>query len=378
MNRSPLPLLDRERRVRAVVDAARRLADPGDPLGIEARRALPLATGLSPANVERSLARHLETSVSPDDLERLIARAGTAPRVHVVLSANVFTAVVRAVALAVAAAPVVVVRPSSREGVLAPLLRHALGEQGSDTTFELSTALETVGDTMARSLVEPEAGDLVHVYGRRETIDAIAARCPPGVTVRGHGPGFGIALIGDALAEYAAAELRAEAERLSWDIVAFDQRGCLSPRVALFTGSRDDAERFASFLAAELEQRESEVPRGALSDEERRDRALYRQSLQAVGQCFEGATSLVGLDLEPRALVLPPAGRHLHVMRVRDAGGLEGLLAPHVGAITCFGVAERSSHAKALAVLAPGARSLPIGNMQRPPLDGPVDQREML
>jgi hypothetical protein len=360
------------------VDAARRLADPSDPLGIEARRELPAATGLSPANVARSLSRHLETSVTPDDLALLVARAGTAPRVHVVLSANVFTGVVRAVALAVAAAPVVVVRPSSREAVLAPLLQRALIEQGAGTSFELSPALEGAGEAPGRSAVEPEPGDHVHVYGRRETIAAIAARCPPGVTVRGHGPGFGVALVGDASGQGAAALLRAEAESLSWDIVPFDQRGCLSPRVALFTGSRDDAERFASFLAEELDRREIEVARGALSDEERGGRALYRQSLQAVGQCIEGTTSLVGLDLEPRTLLLPPSGRHLHIMRTCDVGDIERLVAPHAGAITCFGVTAKNRRAAQLVALAPGARSLPIGNMQRPPLDGPVDQREML
>jgi hypothetical protein len=347
-------------------------------LGIEARRALPAATGLSPANVAWSLSHHLETSVTPGDLAHLVARAGTAPRVHVVLSANVFTGVVRAVALAVAAAPVVIVRPSSREAVLAPLLQRALVEQEAGTSFDLSPAVETVGEGSVRSAVEPVPGDHVHVYGRRETIAAIAARCPPGVTVRGHGPGFGVALVGDAAGERAAALLRADAERLSWDIVPFDQRGCLSPRVALFTGSRDDAERFASFLAEELERRETEVPRGALSDEERGGRALYRQALQAVGQCIEGTTSLVGLDLEPRALLLPPSGRHLHIMRTCDVGDLERLVAPHAGAITCFGVIEKNSRAAHLVALAPGARSLPIGNMQRPPLDGPVDQREML
>jgi hypothetical protein len=298
--------------------------------------------------------------------------------VHVVLSANVFTGVVRAVALAVAAAPVVIVCPSSREAVLAPLLQRALGEQGAGTSFELSPALDKVGAAPTRSSVEPEPGDHVHVYGRRETIAAIAARCPPGVTVRGHGPGFGVALVGDASGARSATELRAEAERLSWDIVPFDQRGCLSPRVAFVMGSRDDAERFASFLADELERRETEVPRGVLSDEERADRALYRQSLHAVGKCTEATTSLVGLDLDPRTLLLPPSGRHLHVMRTRDAEDLERLVAPHAGAITCFGVTEGSRHAAALFALAPGARSLPLGNMQRPPLDGPVDLREML
>ena len=352
---------DRERRVRAVVAAARRLADPRDPLGVEARRALPGATGLSDASIELSLTQHLETSVTPDGLAKLVTRAGSAPRVHVVLSANVFTGVVRAVALAVAAAPSVVVRPSSREAVLAPLLLRAITEQGAEARFEVSRALE------------PAPGDHVHVYGRRETIAAIAASCPDGVTVRGHGPGFGVAVVTGATAETAPL-----AERLSWDIVPFDQRGCLSPRIAFVEGSAEDAERFASCLAVELDQREKEVPRGALSDEERRDRSLYRQTMQAVGQCHEGATSAVGLDLDPRAIFLPPAGRHLHVARVANVGEMVRLLGSHRDAITCIGVAVESSHAARLAALLPGARILPLGNMQCPPLDGPVDLRKML
>jgi hypothetical protein len=361
MNHAELSRDDRKRRVLAVVAAARRLADPRDPLGIEARLALPGATGLSARSIEMSLGRHLETSTTPEDLEKLVTRAGSAPRVHVVLSANVFTGVIRAVALAVAAAPSVVVRPSSREAVLAPLLLQALTEGGEGTKFELSSALQ------------PLPGDDVHVYGRRETIAAIAASCPAGVSVRGHGPGFGVAVVGGA-----PGDVRDQAERLSWDVVAFDQRGCLSPRVAFVAGSLDEAARFADCLAGELETREEEVPRGTLSDEERRDASLYRETLTAVASHREGRSFAVGLDAEPRALVVPPPGRHLHIVRVSDAGELEQLLRPYRGAITCVGVSDPSTHGVHLAALAPGARILLLGEMQRPPLDGPVDLREML
>ena len=351
----------REERVRAVLDGARRLADPSDPLGIEARRVLPRATGLSAANVELSLSRHLETSVTPEDLERLLLRAGSAPRVHVVLSANVFVGVVRAVALAVAAAPSVVVRPSSREGVLAPLLLLAIADSGGKACFAISDELEPLPD------------DHVHVYGRRETIDAIAAQCPRGVMVRGHGPGFGAAVVRGS-----PSEARDHAERLSWDIVAFDQRGCLSPRLAFVEGSIDDVSRFADCLAGELASREEQVPRGALTDDERRDASLYRETLKAMGVYRNGASFAVGLDVEPRAVLLPPTGRHIHVLRMADGGALARLLGPYRDAITCFGVTENSPHTDSLVALARGARILLLGNMQCPPLDGPVDLREML
>jgi hypothetical protein len=350
----------RESRVHAVLDGARRLADRNDPLGIEARRALPGATGLSTASVELALSRYLETSIEADDMSKLVTRAGEAPRVHVVLSANVFTGVVRAVALAVAAAPSVVVRPSSREAALAPLLQRAIIEKTGDALFELTNALD------------PARGDHVHVYGRRETIAAITASCPPGVIVRGHGPGFGIAVIAGV------SDMEVLAERLSWDIVAFDQRGCLSPRLAFVEGTLEQVERFASHLCVALDQREKEVPRGALSDQERRDRSLYRQALQAVGQHHEGATYAVGVDLAPRAVLLPPTGRHIHVARVTSTDEMMRLLAFYGGAITCVGIGEKSAHTADFTALARGARILLIGNMQCPPLDGPVDLREML
>jgi hypothetical protein len=379
-------------RVRAVLAAARRLADACDSLGIEARRALPGATGLSAANVELGLTRHLETSVSDADLDKLLSRAGPAPRVHVVLSANVFVGVVRAVALAVAAAPAVIVRPSSREAVLAPLLQRAASEpRAAEPHGNAPRADEPLGALFELShALSPAPGDVVHVYGRRETIAAIGAQCPPGVTVHGHGPGFGVAIAGsftsshahpspvDAVNAIAPADLADQAERLSWDIVPFDQRGCMSPRIAFVVARHDDAERFASLLAAALERREKEVPRGRLSAEEERDRALYEQTMRAVGRYEAGASFGVGLDSDPRALVLPPAGRHIHIARVYDVDTIDRLLAPYRSAVTCIGVAEKDANAAVLFATAMGARSLPLGGMQSPPLDGPVDLRGMI
>ena len=120
----------------ALLAAARRLADARDPLGIEARVRLPEATGLSAAGVELGLTRHLECEISSENMTKLLERAGDAPRVHVVLSANVFVGALRAMALAVAAAPSVHVRASTREAVMAPLLCRALDEAGSDAGDE--------------------------------------------------------------------------------------------------------------------------------------------------------------------------------------------------------------------------------------------------
>jgi hypothetical protein len=160
------------------------------------------------------------------------------------------------------------------------------------------------------------------MYGRlARSTPSSASR--PGFGVVGHGPGFGVALV-DARSD----PLVLAAARLSWDVIAFDQRGCLSPRIALVHGSVSDAEAFADRLARELEERERQVPRGTLTDDERRDQALYRRTVSAVGRCHAGATFTVGVDPVPRALTLPPSGRHVHVARVGEIIDVARLLAP--------------------------------------------------
>jgi hypothetical protein len=94
-----------------------------------------------------------------------------------------------------------------------------------------------------------------------------------------------------------------------------------------------------------------------------------------VGQCHMGPTFAVGIDVEPNALALPPSGRHVHVARVADADEVLSLLAPFRGAITSIGQLDETSFFAPPVTLMPGARTLPLGRMQSPPLDGPVDLR---
>lgn len=361
---APFNASERARRVLAVLAAAARIADPRDPLGQEARQVLPDTTGLSAANVELGLRRHLETHVGAADLERLLSRAGSAPRVHVLLSANVFVGAVRAVALAVAAAPAVWVRASRREAVMPELLHRALMEAG-EPLFNLVDELA------------PSPGDDVHVYGRDETVAAVRASSPPSVRVRPHGAGFGIALINGSGAGDAAV-----AVSLSWDVVAFDQRGCLSPRIVFVEGPERTARDFASALARELDQRNQTVPRGLRSEGERQAGTLYLRTLQAIGEAEVGGSFVVGFERARRAILLPPPGRHVHIVPVDASEPLERLLRPWASGVTSVGyanrTAERSSLAKTLRILTPGARWSPVGSMQAPPLDGPVDLRGML
>src|SRR3954465_7334328 len=73
------------------------------------------STGLSPEGVELAMTKSLEVDATDGEIASLVERAGDASRVGVILSSNVFVAALRAIALARAAAPKVVVRPSRRD-----------------------------------------------------------------------------------------------------------------------------------------------------------------------------------------------------------------------------------------------------------------------
>ncbi len=347
----------RRARVERVVAAGRRVADPSDPLGREARAALLASSGLSAEGVALALGEHLETDPLPSHLAALIAAAGDAPRCHVVLAANVCTAALRALAVAVATAPSVSVRPSRRDPVLAQILIRALAE---DPAFSAAEGAVAAVETLTAS-----PGDELHVHGSDETVRAISASVAPGVIVRGHGTGLGVAVVaaGDALDHAARAVAR--------DVVPFDQRGCLSPRAVLVEGDALRAEDFARALHAALGALSAAIPRGPLSAATLAEIALYRASIEAIGQVWEGPSHLVGLDPSPRALVLPPAARVVHVV----PGSAAALLGPWAGYLTSVGADAEGGLAAAVRALAPRARRARLGEMQRPPLDGPVDLR---
>jgi hypothetical protein len=339
----------RSLRVQRAVALGARLADRDDPLGIEARRDLELTSGLSREGVELALTEHLETTIAADDLGSLLAAVEVASRCHVIASANVCTAALRAIALALAAAPVVTIRPSRREPGLAPILARELG------------ITITHGFDWA-------PGDAVHAYGSDGTIASVRASAAPGVLVQGHGTGLGIAIVSSGV------DLDEAARALAADVIPFDQRGCLSPRFALVEGDADRAAAFAAALHAALSDLGAHVPRGALDEATRAAVALYSAAIDAVGERFAGPDHLVGLDPSPRALPLPPAARVVHVV---PAGAIDAarLLGPWARFITTVGEAGPGALREAAFALAPGARSAKLGRMQRPPLDGPVDRR---
>jgi hypothetical protein len=352
---------DRVRDVRRWLYAARAVhAD-------RARHAAAIAasTGLSPEGVEVGF-DCLEREATAAELQALVASAGDAESVHVILSANVFVAPLRAIAIARAAADRVTVRPSSRE----PTLAHALVAAAGDRAVSIATG---------RDLAVLDA-DRIDVYGRDETIAQVRSRARPGVVVRGHGAGMGLAFVVHGHVD----ELAGAAEALAADVVPFDQRGCLSPRLALVEGPSTHGEAFAAALHDRLCSLGSRVPRGDLTPGERLEGTRWRETLAFAGRVWVGADHVVALGAPGMPLAIPPAGRHVLVVPVDSAVAACALVDPIARFVVCVGRSGRDAVAGLPPfALTPGgfppphARLALLGRMQRPPLDGPVDRRSL-
>lgn len=343
----------RRARLAPLLAAAQSLLDPESERGARARTRLVASTGLSAEGVDFALQRCLEAHPSETELLALLGATPEVPRANVLLSANVFVAAHRAIAIALAASERVFVRPSRREPVLAELLWEA-----APGSFQL------------RGELEFEPGDHLWAYGSDQTLTRIAHSLPPTVTLHAHGSGFGLAVLGDA--RVSSAELESNLLGLAEDIALFDQRGCLSPRVLLVTGKPGRALELARELAAMLDQLEVRIPRGRLSPDEAAELTRYRDSASYVGELFSAGLGFISVSPSGQFL-MPPIGRNLHVLATDNPLPIVAELAPFV---TSCAVEGDPALRAALEHALPCARSSRFGYMQRPPFDGPVDRRK--
>lgn len=354
---------ERRTRVLRVLAVARRIQAPGDALGTEARSRLEIASGLSRHGIELALAECLETRVAPAHLDRLLSRVGSAKRTWVVASANVCTAAVRSIALSVATSPRVVLRPSRRDPVVAELVARELA---ADPAF-----VAAGGDITLEADLAAEPGDEVHAYGRDATLAEIASSLPPGVVLRGHGTGFGVAVVASE------DDVVVAASAIARDVVRFDQRGCLSPRVVFADGPPARLHDLAVAIERELVGWLARVPLGPAAFDELAELALFRRAMEAVGDVLGDHGHLVVAPALARALSLPPGARALVVLSASPMSA-STLLSASSRFVTAVGCSDREAPlARALIDLAPGARVSALGEMQRPPLDGPVDLRHI-
>lgn len=339
----------RRARVERVLAAGRLLSVRESDAGQALRRELLETTGLSAAGIELGFGC-LETQPSERELGALLATTPEAPHAHLLLSGNVFVAALRAIAIACAASMHVSVRASRRDPALARALARLLPDLFRLVDEEL----------------DPQPGDHLWAYGADETLDTIKLGLRKGVWFHGHGSGVGAVVVEPAMLDLASA-----ARRIALDTALFDQRGCLSPRAVLVVGSVEQTRQVAQAVAEALRELDIEVPLGPQSDAERASGRREAAAARYACELFETGSGWVALA--ERALPLfPSQARCLYVMRTLEP---QITLAPFSSFLTCVGSALSEPLATRLRQALPGARHVALGEMQHPPLDGPVDLR---
>ncbi len=346
-------------RIASLVGAAKQLrtrlltSASGDP----ELSALVDSSGSSVEGVKLALERCLETEVSDEDILRLITSVhgnvgATDGTTWVLLSSNVFTAPLRALALAAAVGSRVQVRTSRREPVFTRLLHEHAADQ-----FGIVEELQ------------PLAGDVVWAFGSDEVLAQVAADVPAGVRFVGHGHGMGIAIVG------AGVELHWAAAQLALDVVLLDQQGCLSPRLVLLD-QRNDVAQFIQHLAHELAERELSIPLGAASSLHQHERAWSKRVAEVLGRVTDAGSGWVAeFDaawVSQNQVPIPPPCRSLSLVAVQEPTEYLGALS---SLITNVGVAGDDRLWRTVRERLHRARVVELGTMQSPPLDGPVDLR---
>ena len=141
----------------------------------------------------------------------------------------------------------------------------------------------------------------------------------------------------------------------------------------LVQGDATRARDLAEALAAALSALEIQVPRGRLSNDELAEISRHHATSSFVGEVLPAGLGFVSLGLAEQ-FVLAPVGRNLHVMPTSDPVRALTALRPMLTSCSFAGApTTRTALQRAL----PGARVCAVGEMQRPPFDGPVDRREL-
>ncbi|MEO7032299.1 MAG: acyl-CoA reductase [Polyangiaceae bacterium] len=340
-------------RIEPLLASARALKDGSTERGKRARERLVASSGLSLEGVNFAISRCLEAEPSEQELEALIRSTPSAQVAHVLLSANVFVAAHRAIAIGLAASETVHVRASRREPEMAELLL-----EGATNSFRLVDELT------------PHSGDRLWAYGSDATLEQVAVTLPPGVAFHAHGSGFGVAVIDGALPDSDVNELLS---RLAEDIALFDQRGCLSPRVVLVGTGLNQAQSIARALATELTRVEQRIPRGRLAAAELAEITTFHDTASFAGELLPAGLGYVSVA-ESATWSIPPIGRNIHVLPTSDPVKSLTSLRPMITSCAFAGAAALRN---ALRAALPGARLCSFGNMQAPAFDGPVDRRDL-
>jgi hypothetical protein len=267
------------------------------------------------------------------------------------------------------------------------LFAHSLYEADSKLGACLEIAEWPGGNADLESVLFAEA-DCVTATGSDETLAAIRSRLPASTRFQGYGHRVSFGFVTNEVLSHANAPRMAA--RVTDDVVAWNQLGCLSPHVVYVqTGGAVSPERFAELLADELARREQTEPRGELATPHAAAIASRRGIYEVraahspetlMWHSKESTAWTVVFEADAR-FQISCLNRFIYVKPVKDLTGLLQHAEVVRGKVSTVGIAAAEPQAEELAgqLARWGAtRVCPLGQMQNPPLTWRHDGRPAL
>jgi hypothetical protein len=390
--------------VAAISRAALRLANPDDPIGARAVAALEAAGGWPPRTAEELLASHAigwtEDSLmsilrgelrDPALLDGPQPDGGSAgrrrqaigpPALFLVLAGNVPGIAVTAVLRGLLVRSAVLCKLPQDEPDLVGLFARALDEEDPALAATIAATWWPADRPSPAADEWTKRCGKVIVYGGADAISSLRARTPPETPLVEYGPRLGMACLGPNVSDD-------ELAALARDVCAYDQAGCVSPRLVYLLGefldheTADILKRLATALGSEVLRSPGSPLRDTEAVAVRSTRARYQFGGEDDAQAF-GAADLSWTLLyrgTPSAYSesLP---RLLWAYRAVTMNDLRGLSSVLEGRVQAMGVAgldvETQDAVERLAVEWGVSRVVQVGEMAWPPADWRHDGRFQL
>lgn len=321
-----LPVL----RIVTILDrVANRWLDPASPYRREAEQLLPHVTGYSEPAVRKGLASYLgmlrgenlrrlleEELPDPTVLDGFVARARAGgwtrafgPRLTVhVWSGNVPGLPAQSLVSALLVKSASFGKVASEEPLFAALLAESIAEVDPELAACLAVGYWRGGDGELESVAFDQAESVI-AYGSERAVESVRARVPADTRFIAYGHKLSFGAVGrEALAAEHVAETL---QRAAYDVVKYDQQGCLSPHLLYVErGGQTSPREFAQALARSIGDYADRVPRGRLTLEEAASLAELRQRYElrqvlagpdeSGAAVFEGSEAVVLYDEDPR------------------------------------------------------------------------------
>lgn len=323
--------------------------------------------------------RVLDGFASNDPDDSRARRALGHPLLLQVLASNVPGVGVTALVRGLLARSGVLCKSASAEPFLPALFAHLLSAEAPLLGETVAVSWWPSESTTHEWSVWSRRSDMAIVYGGPEAVAGVRSALPAGTELLTYGPRVGIGVV---LAD-ASRDLDA-ARGLARDVCAYEQRGCVSPRIVFVVGG--DAQAFAELLARGLEEETERQPPPELDPAEAiaiRNLRTEREFDETTGRRLLSSEPdlrwTVLVDPEPliEATSLP---RVVQLCTTESVGDLLTALQPLKGHIQALGYAGEPGIDR----LAEGAAELgvsrvaPFGQVAWPPVDWRHDGRYQL